>query len=77
MKEKYVIRDFHPLVLFYLLGMSLSGAGFALGLLEVVLRLMGNPVPVATIVLVALLVVSGPPAPPLRHVVRHGVEPKR
>jgi hypothetical protein len=59
MKEKYVIRDFHPLVLFYLLGLTLSGAGFALGLLEVALRLMGNPIPVATIVLVALLVVSG------------------
>jgi glycosyltransferase involved in cell wall biosynthesis len=59
MKEKYVIRDFHPLVLFYLLGMALSGAGFALGFLEVVLRLMGNPIPAATIVLVALLVVSG------------------
>ncbi|HXV58457.1 MAG TPA: hypothetical protein VD704_11360, partial [Gaiellaceae bacterium] len=59
MKEKYVIRDFHPLVLFYLLGMLLSAAGFALGSAEVVLRLMGNPIPVATIVLVALLVVSG------------------
>jgi glycosyltransferase involved in cell wall biosynthesis len=59
MKEKYVIRDFHPLVLFYLLGMTLSAAGFALGFLEVVLRVMGNPIPVATIVLVALLVVSG------------------
>ena len=59
MKEKYVIRDFHPLVPFYLLGLSLAGAGFTLGLLEVVLRLMGNPIPVATIVLVALLVVSG------------------
>jgi len=59
MREKYVIRDFHPLVLFYLLGMTLSGAGFALGVLEVVLRVLGNPIPVATIVLVALLVVSG------------------
>jgi hypothetical protein len=59
LKEKYVIRDFHPLVLFYLLGLTLSSAGFALGLLEVVLRVMGNPIPAATIVLVALLVVSG------------------
>ena len=59
LREKYVIRDFHPLVLFYLLGMALSGVGFALGLLEVALRLAGNPVPVATIVLVALLVISG------------------
>jgi glycosyltransferase involved in cell wall biosynthesis len=59
LREKYVIRDFHPLVLFYMLGLALSGAGFALGLAEVVLRVLGNPVPVATIVLVALLVVSG------------------
>jgi glycosyltransferase involved in cell wall biosynthesis len=59
LREKYVIRDFHPLVLFYLLGILLSGAGVALGLVEVALRLAGNPVPVATIVLVALLVVSG------------------
>jgi hypothetical protein len=59
LKEKYVIRDFHPLVLFYLLGLTLSSAGFALGLLEVVLRVMGNPIPAATIGLVALLVVSG------------------
>jgi glycosyltransferase involved in cell wall biosynthesis len=59
LREKYVIRDFHPLVLFYLLGMALSAVGFALGLLEVGLRLAGNPVPVATIVLVALLVISG------------------
>src|SRR3990170_2297611 len=28
LREKYVIRDFHPLVLFYLLGITLSGAGF-------------------------------------------------
>ena len=59
LREKYVIRDFHPLVLFYLLGLLLSGSGFTLGVLEVGLRLMGNPVPVATVVLVALLVVSG------------------
>ena len=59
MGQKYVIRDFHPLVLFYLLGIVLSTAGFALGLVEVGLRLAGNPVPVATIVLVALLVAPG------------------
>ena len=59
MKEKYVIRDFHPLVLFYLLGLTLAGAGFALGLVEVAIRVSGNPIPVATVVLVALLVVSG------------------
>jgi glycosyltransferase involved in cell wall biosynthesis len=57
--NKYVIRDFHPLVLFYTLGFLLFGIGVVLGIAEVVLRFLGNPIPVATIVLVALLVVSG------------------
>jgi glycosyltransferase involved in cell wall biosynthesis len=59
MREKYVIRDFHPLVLFYMLGMLLFGAGVVLGLVETGLRLAGNPIPFATIVLVALFVISG------------------
>ncbi len=59
MKEKYVIRDFHPLVFFYALGFLMSGIGFALGVLETVLRIMGNEIPVATVVLVALLLISG------------------
>ena len=57
--SKYVIRDFHPLVLFWALGLVLFLAGVALGLAETVLRLMGNTLPAATIVLVALLVISG------------------
>ena len=59
MGQKYVIRDFHPLILFYMLGMFLFFAGTALGVLETVLRFMGNQIPAATIVLVALLVISG------------------
>jgi glycosyltransferase involved in cell wall biosynthesis len=59
MKEKYVIRDFHPLVLFYMLGLFLFGAGIVLGLIETGLRIVGNPIPFATIVLVALFVISG------------------
>ncbi len=59
MGQKYVIRDFHPLVLFYTLGLLLFAAGFLLGLLEVGLRIAGNELPAATIVLVALLVISG------------------
>ena len=31
LREKYMIRDFHPLVLFYALGMFLLSAGFVLG----------------------------------------------
>ena len=58
MREKYVIRDFHPLVFFYALGILMTLFGVALGILETVLRIMGNEIPVATVVLIALLVVS-------------------
>jgi glycosyltransferase involved in cell wall biosynthesis len=59
MGEKYIIRDFHPLVLFYLLGLFLLGSGIVLGLIETALRIAGNEIPFATIVLVALFVISG------------------
>ena len=59
MKEKYVIRDFHPLVLFYMLGLFMFTIGVGLGIAEVVLYFLGNPIPLATIVLVALLTISG------------------
>ena len=59
LREKYIIRDFHPLVLFYTLGFLLFGAGVVLGIVETALRFAGNPIPVATIVLVALFVISG------------------
>jgi glycosyltransferase involved in cell wall biosynthesis len=59
MGQKYVIRDFHPLILFYMLGILLFAGGFLLGVAEVVLRIAGNAIPSATIVLVALLVISG------------------
>jgi glycosyltransferase involved in cell wall biosynthesis len=59
MKEKYVIRDFHPLILFYTLGIVLLSAGVLLGLAETALRIAGNAIPFATIVLVALFVISG------------------
>jgi glycosyltransferase involved in cell wall biosynthesis len=57
--QKYVIRDFHPLVFFYVLGILMSIAGFALGVAEVVLRIQGNDITAATIVLVALLLIFG------------------
>jgi hypothetical protein len=59
MREKYVIRDFHPLVFFYMLGFLMTACGLALGIAETVLRIMGNAVSVGTVVLVALLLVSG------------------
>src|ERR671934_272886 len=59
MREKYVIRDFHPLVLFYLLGFVMTVCGLGLGIAEVVLRILGNAVSVGTVVLVALLLIFG------------------
>jgi glycosyltransferase involved in cell wall biosynthesis len=59
LREKYIIRDFHPLVLFYSLGFLLFGCGVVLGLVETGLRFAGNPIPIATVVLVALFVISG------------------
>jgi hypothetical protein len=59
LREKYVIRDFHPLVFFYFLGFLMSLAGLVLGIFETVLRIMGHDITPATIVLVALLLISG------------------
>ena len=59
LREKYVIRDFHPLVFFYLLGFLMTTVGLVLGVLETVFRLSGNHITPATIVLVALLLISG------------------
>ena len=59
LREKYVIRDFHPLVFFYALGLLMTFVGLVLGVVEVVLRLLGNEITTPTIVLVALLLISG------------------
>ena len=54
-----MIRDFHPLVFFYALGILMTFAGLALGVLETVLRIDGHAIPAATVVLVALLLIAG------------------
>jgi glycosyltransferase involved in cell wall biosynthesis len=59
MREKYVIRDFHPLVFFYFLGFLMVTVGLALGIFETVLRFQGNNITPATVVLIALLLISG------------------
>ena len=59
MGQKYVIRDFHPLVFFYAFGVLMTLAGFVLGAVEVVLRILGNQITPATIVLVAVLFIAG------------------
>jgi glycosyltransferase involved in cell wall biosynthesis len=59
MREKYVIRDFHPLVFFYVFGLLFSLLGVALGATVTILRILGNELTAATVVLVALLLISG------------------
>jgi glycosyltransferase involved in cell wall biosynthesis len=59
LREKYVIRDFHPLVFFYVLGIAMSLAGLGLGISLIVLRALGNGITAATGVLVALLLIFG------------------
>ncbi len=59
MREKYVIRDFHPLVFFYVFGVLFLAIGAALGVTVTVLRILGNQLTVATVVLVALLLIAG------------------
>ena len=59
LREKYVIRDFHPLVFFYGLGILMTLCGLVLGVVETVLRFMGNEITTPTIVLIALLLISG------------------
>jgi glycosyltransferase involved in cell wall biosynthesis len=59
LREKYVIRDFHPLVFFYAFGFLFTAAGLVLGIVETVLRFMGNEITTPTVVLIALLLISG------------------
>jgi len=57
--QKYVIRDFHPLVFFYLMGFFTSTLGFALGVWQVVIRILGYKVTAGTIGLVTTLLIFG------------------
>jgi len=60
LKEKYVIRDFHPLVFFYFLGAVMSLLGTVLGVIVAVSRIVGgNQITTPTVVLVALLLIAG------------------
>ena len=59
LREKYVIRDFHPLVFFYAFGFLATLAGLVLGGIEIGYRIAGYDVSVGTVVLIALLLISG------------------
>jgi len=59
MKEKYVIRDFHPLVFFYLLGLLLFPCGAVTGLSLFIYRLLDGPVAATSALFSVFLFVSG------------------
>ncbi len=59
MWRRYVIQDFHPLVFFYSFGALLLTLGTTLGLFVAARRLLGHEITAATIILVALMVLSG------------------
>ena len=59
LKEKYIIRDFHPLVLFYFLGMVILPVGLLMGLWLVWVKFMAGSVAGSTAVLAALLMIVG------------------
>ncbi len=59
MVNKYIIRDFHPLVFFYFLGIALTPTGFLFGLYLVGLRLMGAGVTATSALFAAFLLISG------------------
>lgn len=59
MVQKYIIRDFHPLLFFYALGFLLLPLGLAFGLYLLYYRLFVNPVAVTSALFAAFLIISG------------------
>jgi glycosyltransferase involved in cell wall biosynthesis len=59
MKEKYVIRDFHPLVFFLALGLLLTLGGFALGVFVVYLRIVHGSLSPNAVIFDAFILIMG------------------
>ena len=59
LKEKYIIRDFHPLVLFYSLGLILTPIGFVFGCYLLIYRLFIGPVAATSALFAAFFAISG------------------
>jgi glycosyltransferase involved in cell wall biosynthesis len=59
MKDKFIIRDFHPLIFFYILGLVSLPVGLIGGLALIIIRLYGHPVATTTALLTVFLVISG------------------
>lgn len=59
MKEKYIIRDFHPLIFFLTFGLGLAAVGVGLGLYLIYARITVGPVTPVGAVFAALAVIMG------------------
>lgn len=59
LKEKYILRDFHPLVFFYCMGLTLFPVGTIFGLYLVWYRLFVGKVAATSALLAAFLIISG------------------
>lgn len=59
LKEKYVIRDFHPLVLFYLMGFFLTPIGIGFGFYLLIYRIFVGPVAATSALFAAFFTISG------------------
>jgi glycosyltransferase involved in cell wall biosynthesis len=59
MFQKYVIRDFHPLIFFYFSGFLFSLIGFALGIYLFVYRISIGPVAATSTIAAIFLIITG------------------
>ncbi|MFQ6101428.1 MAG: glycosyltransferase family 2 protein [Anaerolineae bacterium] len=59
LKEKYIIRDFHPLLLFYATGLLLCPLGLLLGLYLVIYRLLVGMASATSAMFAAFISISG------------------
>jgi len=59
MKEKYIIRDFHPLIFFYLLGIPCTTIGTAFGFYMFFYRLFVGRVAASSALFATLLIIAG------------------
>ncbi|PIQ97130.1 MAG: ribonuclease BN [Nitrospinae bacterium CG11_big_fil_rev_8_21_14_0_20_56_8] len=57
--EKYVIRDFHPLIFFYTLGLIAFPAGFITGLYLFFFRIVQGPVSTTSALFATFLIITG------------------
>jgi len=59
MLQKYVIRDFHPLLFFYAIGMAIFPVGILFGLYLFLLRIFVGPVAGTSALFAAFLTITG------------------